>query len=318
MAFSNGRQATESVSFKRYIGLTTVNIQTINPTKAELEKLQNREIQNEFNYVGEVEINGNKVPNARIDVYIKGSAEDNNGIEVSTKMTFFISNSYKVNMDGKKVQVIDKYGRTAWVTKEELQAHAIPQYSNGPANLDADYRPLFRGEEELTTFFKNFLNIPDVMYYKDNAWHYRENLEECECRFEDLSKLFKGDFSEILSIWKLQESNKIKVLLGVRTVENKMYQDVYTRGFVRATSNSTKLLEKMLAEDADAGRHPNSQFSVEPVSEYVVQASNPVNTAENPFAPAGNPAAFAQPTAAPVFGTAPVATAPTPSSDLPF
>ena len=40
MAFGQGQVSTEGGSFKRYIGVASVSVLAINPTKAELEKLE--------------------------------------------------------------------------------------------------------------------------------------------------------------------------------------------------------------------------------------------------------------------------------------
>jgi hypothetical protein len=150
-------------------------------------------------------------------------------------MSLFVRKAYRMNRDNTKVQVIDKYGRTAWVTKEELQKHEIPTYSNGnKAQLDADYRPVYQGEEDLVNFLKAFLNIPNPMVYKNKQWVPAENLDECCARLDNMDKLFEGKFNEVIDAWKLQANNKVKVLFGVRTnPEGKQYQTHYTRMFLR-------------------------------------------------------------------------------------
>lgn len=60
--------------------------------------------------------------------------------------------------------MIDKYGRATWVTPEQLKGHVIPLDKNGnPLQIDADYRPAYEGEENLTNFIKAYLNIPNPM-----------------------------------------------------------------------------------------------------------------------------------------------------------
>ena len=154
MAFGQGQVSTEGGSIKRYIGVASVFVLGVNPTKAELEKLYNRTIENEPSYVGETEINGEKVAQVRIDFIVKADPEkyldsNNQPLDFVSKVSLFIRRAYRYNKDNTKVQVIDKYGRTAWVTVEQAEAHEVPVYSNGPANIDKDYRPAYIGEEAL-------------------------------------------------------------------------------------------------------------------------------------------------------------------------
>ena len=199
----------------------------------------------------------------------------------------FIRKEYRFNKDKTKVQVIDKYGRTAWVTKEQAQNHEIPVYNNGkPANIDKDYRPAYVGEEDITNFLKLFLGIPNVEKWVKNEETGRrevvglvDNPEDCECRLENIEDYFKGKFNEIKDAINLMPNNKIKALFGVRTTdEGKQYQDVYTRKFL---SNAVSVYDK-LSEDVqsakDNGAYPNTEFVIADLQEYTVQATNFNNT----------------------------------------
>ena len=160
MAFGKTQVSKEATEIKRYTGVGSVFVVGVNPNKAELEKLYDRELDKDPEYITEKD----GVTSARIDFIIKTdpTAKCNNGIELLTKFSMFIRNEYRFNKDKTKVQVIDKYGRTAWVTKEQAKNHEIPVYNNGkPANIDKDYRPAYVGEEDITNFLKVFLGIPN-------------------------------------------------------------------------------------------------------------------------------------------------------------
>ena len=150
MAFASGKQTTDGSSVARYIGVAPVYVLGVNPTKAELEGFYNTSLEKDPEYTGSKD----NVPFVRIDFIVKTDAPRANEIDLTTKVSFFLRREKRVNRDNTKVQVIDKYGRTAWVTNEQLKAHEIPMYTNGPANLDADYRPVYNGEEKLTDFIK--------------------------------------------------------------------------------------------------------------------------------------------------------------------
>ena len=285
MAFGKAQESKEAAEIKRFTGVGSVFVVGVNPNKSELEKLYERELDKDPEYVTEKD----GVVSARIDFIVKTdtAAKCNNSIELLTKVSMFIRKEYRFNKDKTKVQVIDKYGRTAWVTKEQAKNHEIPVYSNGkPANIDKDYRPAYVGEEDITNFLKLFLGIPNVEKWVKNEETGRrevvglvDNPEDCECRLENIEDYFKGKFNEIKDAINLMPNNKIKVLFGVRTTdEGKQYQDVYTRKFL---SNAVSVYDK-LAEDVqsakDNGAYPNTEFVIADLQEYTVQATNFNNT----------------------------------------
>ena len=287
MAFGKAQVSKEATEIKRYTGVGSVFVVGVNPSKTELEKLYDRELDKDPEYITEKD----GVTSARIDFIIKTdpTAKCSNGIELLTKFSMFIRNEYRFNKDKTKVQVIDKYGRTAWVTKEQAKNHEIPVYKNGPANIDKDYRPAYVGEEDITNFLKLFLGIPNPEKWVKNEETGRrevvglvDNPQDCECRLENIEDYFKGKFNEIKGAINLMPNNKIKVLFGVRTTdEGKQYQDVYTRKFL---SNAVSVYDK-LSEDVqsakDNGAYPNTEFVIADLQEYTVNATNFNNTNNN-------------------------------------
>lgn len=284
MAFSSGRESTESGEIKRYIGVAPVFVLAVNPNKVELEKLYNTTIENTPEYINEVEVgeDKHKVQNVRLDFIVKSDPDKCNGIELLSKVAFFIRKEYRFNRDKSKVQVIDKYGRTAWVTIEQAKKNEIPVYKNGPANLDKDYRPAFYGEAELTDFIKAYLNIPNVMRYANGSWFMVDKPEDCEARLEHIADYFKGDFKELRDVISLQPNNKVKVMFGVRTTDdNKLYQAVYTQMFLRNNVNDYSRLDKDLQERKASGAYPTTEFNACELKEYIVEATDFSNTSSN-------------------------------------
>lgn len=292
MAFAKGNESTEGNVVKRYIGVAPVFVHAVNPTKAELEKLYGTQIENDPEYIGEIEVgeDKHKVKNVRLDFIVKTDPEKCGGIEFTTKVSLFIRNEYRYNRDNTKVQVIDKYGRTAWVTVEQAKAHEIPMYKNGPANLDKDYRPCFHGEEELTNFLKAYLNIPNVMKYVNNTWVMVDKPEDCEARLENIPEYFKGNFKELRDAISLQPNNKVKVLFGVKTTDdNKLYQAVYTQMFLKNSITDYSKLDKDVQERKNAGAYPTTEFKVVDLKEYTVEPTNFDNNGSDMPFPATQP-----------------------------
>lgn len=291
MAISKGTESTEAKEFKRYTGVCPVFIKAVNPNKKEHEELFNTTLEEAPKYIDTKEDqDGKSYKSARIQLVLQPDVEKI-GFEMPlVTMAIFIQDRPRVGATSGKTQVIDKYGRTAWASEDELASHAIPQYKNGPADIDKDYRPAYVGEEELMEFVKSYLCIPSITVWDNNLGkrvpNTRVKPEECECRFDNLANLFKGDFSEVEDALGFQPTNKVKVLLGVRTdVESgKLYQAVYTKKFLRNSSNNLSSLDKeikeMIKNAAANGRVLSTEYQVVPVHEYVVEPTSftPTNT----------------------------------------
>ena len=282
MAFGQGQVSSEGGSVKRYIGVASVFVLGVNPLKEELEKFYGRTLENAPEYVGEVEVGGNKVPQARLDFIVKADPEKyldehNQPLNFVSKVSLFIRRAYRYNKDNTKVQVIDKYGRTAWVTVEQAKAHEVPVYSNGPANIDKNYRPAYVGEEELIKFLIAYLNIPSCQRYVDGKWvmNDTDKLSDSEASLEHIEDYFKGDFSELKTIIGYQPNNKLKVLFGVRnTDDNKQYQTAYTRMFLKNGVSDYSKLDKDVKETQNSGALSTSEFDCTELHEYVVESTN--------------------------------------------
>lgn len=291
MAIAKGKESTEG-DFKRYIGVAPCFIKGLNPNKVQLEEIYGSPQEKEPVYVGEVEVtegtNKVKYPNVRLS-FLALPDPEKVGVEIKPiSVTLFLQKRYRYNRDKTKVQVIDKYGRTAWVTIEQCKNHEIPMYSNGPANLDKDYRPAYVGEEDLTNFLIAYLNIPSVMRYNqaEKKWYMVSNPEDSECRLDHIEDYFKGDFSELKSAIALQPINKVKILFGIRTdSEGRQYQAAYTQMFLRNNISDYSRLDANVQERKNAGAYSTTEFETVDFHEYSVKSSTITdNSEECPFA----------------------------------
>ena len=161
-------------------------------------------------------------------------------------------------------------------------------YSNGPANLDKDYKPAYVGEEELINFLISYLNIPSCQKYIDGKWvmNDADKLKDSEAALENIADYFKGDVSELKTIISYQPKNKLKVLFGVRnTDDNKQYQTVYTKMFLKNGVSDYSKLDKNVKETQDAGALSTSVFDCTDFHEYVVESTTFAPQGEMPFPP---------------------------------
>lgn len=273
-AVAKGKLVSGETSIKRYIGVAAAKVIAVNPTKDELNKIYNSNIDKDPVYFGEKD----GVKFARIDFIVRIDDKDakdaeGNKIDAITRISFLLRDAYRYNRDETKVQVIDKYGRTTWVTKEQFKNKEVPVDKNGnPLRVDASsYRPCVFGEEPLTNFIRVYLGIPNVEKWENQQIvGMIDNPEDAEVRLDHIKDYFNGDFKEIQEIATYQIENKVKALFGIRTTDdNKKYQTVFTELFLSGGSTNYAKLQKELDNAKALSRYPNTEFEVCPMKEYV-------------------------------------------------
>lgn len=287
MAIKVGKKSEEGV-FKLYKGVGAFNILAVNPSKTELERLTGRTIEEEPVYTGKDE-DGNSF--VRVTFYAKTNPEArvNNGIELLLPISFTLVKASRVGQQSGNIQVIDKYGRTAWATPADVEAKAIPQYSGGPANISADYRPAVRGEEQLVNFLIKWLNIPGPANYKDGKWIMKDNPEDSEVEL-NLTKMFAGDMSELIEIVHMAAAYLVKAAVGIRTTDDgKQYQAVFTRDFVKNAITDYSKLDEAIVSFQNNGGAPNTEYDVNPLHENVVESTKIVRNEDDDLPPSNNP-----------------------------
>ena len=294
MAFASGKVSTDAVVFPKYIGIGTFQVVALNPTKAEAEKLYGRELEKEPEYTSVDEKTG--IKQVRLDFIIKTVPEKNNGIELLSKISYFLKQQPRITLNGLKVQVINEYGEATWVTTEQLAA-GLNEIPEGVASwFEGPYREAVTGEEELTSFLKIYLNIPGKSFKKkDGTVVYLENPEDAKARLENINNYFSGNVKEISDIIKMQPDNKIQLPIGVKTTDdNKQYQDCFTKMPLRSNTTNYSKLDAEIQSAKAAGSYSHTEFSMEPLHEYVVAPTSfAAASPSTPVAPVAAPAAFA-------------------------
>ena len=276
LAIGKTQESTETQEFKKYIGVASSFIVAVNPTKKELEDIYGREQANDPEYVVDTD-NGKE---ARITFIVKTDPSVNNGIEMINRAMFTLRNTPAYNRDQTKVQVIDQYGNVTWASTEDAKAGKKLLDRNGnPLKIDDKYRMACVGEADLIGFLKAYLCVGDVFNYVNGTWVKKTNDSDYVFGLEHIKDYFNGDFSEVKDAIALQPNNKVKLLYGVRTTdEGKQYQAIATRnGMVlhnSAGSNAYARLERDLQRAKDNGSFSTTEFAVQELSEYTVEATN--------------------------------------------
>ena len=260
MGFAKGNVSVES-SRKLFIGVGAFKVHGVNLSKEELSDLYGREVENERQFVTDVDINGVSAKRARLNFTLSTMIDDKPQFITAT---YNLTSVPRMGSTSGKYQIIDEYGRTAWATQQEVDAHAIPTYSSGAASISNNYRKAYVGEEFLTEFLKAHQVIPNVMRFKDGKpVGLIENPADAEARLEHIDSYFAGDFSEINSIIKSMPENKVKLLCGVRTDDqNRKWQDVFINFPMRLSTYSYAKLLDALNEAKTNGAFANTEFLV--------------------------------------------------------
>jgi hypothetical protein len=258
--FGSSQDIKEGPVVKYYTGVENFKVVAINPSKAELEAIYGREINFEPEYLGTTEVEDGdgkrEVPQYRIDLYLAN--EDNS---ITTKAQFYIADTHHASQTG-KYKVINSFGRTTWLTKEDIQSRTLP--SNMQWYNPTGLKIAKRGEEHLIDFLVNLLNLPfkiDELEDESDAYASIDN--------NAWAKIFQGDVSLIKGILD-NTNNKIGLLLGVKTkADGKLVQTVFNRKSLRQyTKSSTRAnkyqyLTKDLEESKAAGAFGNVEFGAD-------------------------------------------------------
>lgn len=273
-----GTDVKPSFDNKLYIGGGNFKIIAINPTKAEKEKIYpNRTFEEEPVYTGERD----GVKSIRIEFTLQSMDVENLLIPVS----FFVRNELSVGKNSGKYEVIDKYARTVWLTKDELDRHYVPTFQDGTPKIDADYRVAYSGESQLTNWMKNVLNIRNVMEFNTN--HYIAKPSDAEIYFETIKDWTNGNINELVDMWKMAPDAVFTAMVGVRTTERGSFHTIYTGNILHAgnaagpfngsSASSVKKINRIMDcinADKASGRLQDCEFSNKFIHEFKIEPTD--------------------------------------------
>ena len=253
MAWAGKNNAEPKGNFSIYTGIDPVRILAVNPTEKEIEELCGYTPKQEREYTG---VN-NDVQYAKITFLVM-----NDFFEHPILLPMYLRNEGELAQNGKR-KVIDKYGRTAWVTQEELASHAIPVDKNGnPLRIDAEYVPAYNGQDNLINLLRAYSGIVKVEKFVDNQYAgLIDNPELAEVPLKKIPDYFKGDVSEIKEIISYNPDNMVRVMLGARESNDNIYQDWFIHRFESPNVTNDIWFENELAKQKGIGRYANTSFS---------------------------------------------------------
>lgn len=262
----------KSLERKLYTGVENFKVVAINPTKEELEKMYDREINFTPEYVGKITVSDadgeREVDQIRLDFFLAN--EDNS---ITTKLQFYVANTHHKSSKG-SFKVINSFGKSTWLQKADIESKQtidrMPWF-----NIDG-VKVARRGEVELINAVINVLNLPMDL-------NKVEKVEDAYAKIssEQWIKIISGDVS-LLRQHVLSTNNKLGVLLGVKTNgDGKMTQTAFNKQTLRQFTLSSKkegkyqYLAKNVRETQAAGALGNVDFGSEDfvLKQYIVTPS---------------------------------------------
>lgn len=282
---SNSNSNNNSTEFARYIGVAALHVIAVNPDMATLNKYG-------FKVTEEPEYCKTSGDTQYGNIRLLCAIDDMPGKPI-VSLYFRAYAEVQNNGANTKAKVIDKYGNTAWATREEIKAKAIPVYANGnKAIIDTEYKPCHRGEEELVKFIKTYIKVSPYRYKDKRTGQYMLSKNPGECYFERWKKLAEGDATEIEEALSQKKDGLIRVVLGIRTSDdNKKYQTFIPAEFLSFGTSPVQRDGKRIFTYAQRiidnwqkdGRNSNESYSAEPVREYAPKPSNVDEYESTPF-----------------------------------
>lgn len=283
-----GKKSEES-QIKLYQGIASLNVVAVNPTKEELSKILGREMSKDMEYTGTDE-NGKKYVDLAFWCKTDSNSAVNGKISICLPLFIRLVDSDRTKKDGSKVQVIDKYGRSAWPTIEEAEKGAIPQYSSGPASISEGYHKAMPGEETLMELLKKWLNIPDLEVWNSTAKKREPNKDvspaDCEMGL-DFKKLLAGDWSELKGLVDAAKDYAFKAVIGVKNRDGKQREQIYTGKFMKNGASTFDGFTAAITASQASGSYSTTEFDTAPLHEYCPKATDFSQTQEG--ASAANP-----------------------------
>lgn len=262
---AKGASTNAANVMRRFKGIAAVSVLAVNPNKEALEKFYSTEnnsvtLEKEPTYYNV----DDGIQTARINFLVQIDPNLVEGQDIKFSVSYFLKNQIKYNKDSTKVQLINAFGETAWVSVEDAKTGKLPDNMKWFDTTGA--RPALIGEEDLVRFIKALCGIPNKSYSKDGKVITIPDVTQAYCQLDDIKKYFNGNIDELTSVveaWK--DKNKIKLLLGAKvTADNRVFQDVFIQMPLKFSTRNFNPLFKEVASNKDSGRYPNTDFGVEP------------------------------------------------------
>lgn len=252
------------LSFRKYVGIENLKPIRFNPDKQELEGILSTELEDEPEYTGKEDRDGNRM--SFISVWLLG---EKTGVKFNLR--FILIDKERVSKAG-QTQFINSIGQTSYSDSPENLPRFIQFFTDKKNNDeiigDKAVRVARVGEEELYNFLRSWVRI-------------KYSVPGAELSF-DFDRLMRGDVRELND---LINTDLVETVVGVAIVKNvekdgetRQYQGISTRAFLPGNCFKYVMLgafPKFLRtswakfQEAFTGEYgEKAQFSLDVIHEY--------------------------------------------------
>lgn len=246
-------------TIKLFTGITDMKVIAINPSLEEATKLGlSMKKEETYTFKDDKDVNC-----ANIDFWLQHPTQD-----FKLKYRIWLKDIDRLATTGKKLAIND-FGQSSFVDTLDK----LPVNGDGVQWFSSQgVRWAKVGEDDLIRFLKGWLNIGAGRTAK----------------LDDITKLFKGDFSELRSIMKAAATNNIQVLITIKGG----YMQVFPKHFEKGGNVIKTRWEKAVADTVKSGYPVELAGGKITFQEYVMQegpSAAPANAEGDPFAGASAP-----------------------------
>lgn len=233
MSLSVNSAADVVTEYSRFVGISEIKVQTVNPTKAEIKALFGRDVEKEPNYW-----DAEKKQRKLVFYYeAKEFITDNSGKPVEKTVygthTVWMKNEAQLTKAKDKCVYIDNFGRSMYMT--ETVSKAIPDKWKMDQKT---IRVAYDGEADLVDFMKAICApARDQEFFIPNI----------------ANIINSGDVSILRGAIQTanQHGNLSRALMGIRKHEGKSYQVLFNKWFDFKGTTNLKWLWKQLRDNKD-------------------------------------------------------------------
>lgn len=241
--FGAAQEVGEGFVKKIYTGLENFKVVSVNPDHAKLKEMFGENAKEPI-YLTKSEIkdeSGNvtgEVDQLKFDFYVDNQNEEQ---PITTKISLYVNRQEFKSYKTGKSQVINLYGRTTWLTEDQinqaLPEYQLPKLAGGTYPYDGEgMRKAYKGEEAVIALLRAVLGLKAPKNNED------KKSSASQFDVQDWENFFKGNFKLIQQLIE-NSNNKIGILLGAKTVEENVYQDAYARTVVPQYIKNTRKLD---------------------------------------------------------------------------
>lgn len=250
--------------YNKYVGMFNANVVAVNPTKEELSKLLNTDVEKDLEYTSINSDNGAK--KLTLSFWLK---EENTGNLFNVR--FGLEDTVVESKTG-KTQFINTIGTTSYAEDESK----VPSFLTENGRV---VRKAKKGEELLYKFLRSWLS----------NLNYEDSSTELSL---DWKKLISGKTTELRDAISNFDKQTVCALATVRTADDgKEYQAVYSYEFLPSyaldcfngkRTKNYKAVDRFIQKVEDTEYGCKDYFELKPLKEYN-PTDNVVNTTNSPI-----------------------------------